>query len=61
MALATLCYQIRKYSEHFPELRDIRFHAFVVDHKARPESTQEARKVAKYLDDNLGMTLARLF
>lgn len=55
MALATLCSQIRQLGEsHLPELPNIRFQAFVVDHKARPESTREARQVVKLLDKKLG-------
>lgn len=57
MALATLCSQIRQFGERFPELRDIRFKVFVVDHKARPESTREARQVVKFVDKYLGTSL----
>lgn len=39
---------------HFPGLGNIRLHAFIVDHKARPESTREATHVAKLLNDNFG-------
>ncbi|KAL9026258.1 MAG: hypothetical protein Q9196_005048 [Gyalolechia fulgens] len=53
MALATLCNQIRQYGDQFPELRDIRFQAFVVDHKARPESTREAEQVVDFVDKTL--------
>ncbi|KAL8940441.1 MAG: hypothetical protein Q9216_002811 [Gyalolechia sp. 2 TL-2023] len=55
MALATLCSQIRQFDNHCPELRDVRFHAFVVDHQARPGSTKEARQVVKHLDKKLGL------
>lgn len=55
MALATLCYQLRKLGDvHFPGLSDIRLQAFIVDHKARPESTREARQVVNSLDKYLG-------
>lgn len=55
MALATLCHQIRKLGDaHLPGLSDIRLHLFIVDHKARTESTREARQVAKSLDNHLG-------
>ncbi|KAL8955979.1 MAG: hypothetical protein Q9193_006353, partial [Seirophora villosa] len=56
MALATLCHQIRKLGDaHLPGLNDIRLHVFVVDHKARMESTREARQVVKFLD-KLGLS-----
>lgn len=60
MALATLCSQIRRFDDRFPELRNIRFQAFVVDHKARTGSTREARQVAKFLDQKLSPLLAEL-
>ncbi|KAL9005883.1 MAG: hypothetical protein Q9188_001345 [Gyalolechia gomerana] len=47
--------QIRQFGERFPELRDIRFKVFVVDHKARPESTREASQVVKFVDKYLGL------
>ncbi|KAI4199603.1 MAG: hypothetical protein LQ348_001856 [Seirophora lacunosa] len=37
-------------------LSDIRLHLFIVDHKARTESTREARQVAKSLDNHLGLS-----
>ncbi|KAL8761968.1 MAG: hypothetical protein Q9184_001954 [Pyrenodesmia sp. 2 TL-2023] len=40
---------------HFPGLDNIRLHAFVVDHKARPESTREAKQVVELLDKNFGL------
>ncbi|KAL8979904.1 MAG: hypothetical protein Q9177_006021, partial [Variospora cf. flavescens] len=58
MALATLCYQLRKLGDvHFPGLSDIRLQAFIVDHKARPESTREARQVVNSLDKYLGLNV----
>ncbi|KAL8654163.1 MAG: hypothetical protein Q9210_001679 [Variospora velana] len=58
MALATLCYQLRKLGHvHLPGLIDIRLQAFIVDHKARPESTREARQVVNFLDKNLGLNV----
>ncbi|KAL8974234.1 MAG: hypothetical protein Q9197_001525 [Variospora fuerteventurae] len=56
MALATLCYQLRKLGHiRLPGLSDIRLQAFIVDHKARPESTREARQVVNFLDKILGL------
>jgi tRNA(Ile)-lysidine synthase TilS/MesJ len=51
MALAFLCKQL--ISERL--IPDLSAKAFIVDHKARGESTQEAHKVAGWLKD-LGRT-----
>ena len=61
MALATLCSKITQLQDQYPELRNIRLQAFVVDHKARPESTPEARQVARCLERKLGSSLAKPF
>lgn len=46
MALAFLCRQLERSALAGP----ISFTAFVVDHRARAESSQEARTVAGWLD-----------
>ncbi|KAL9013278.1 MAG: hypothetical protein Q9173_002016 [Seirophora scorigena] len=57
MALATLCHQIRKLGDaHLSGLSDIRLQVFIVDHKARTESTREAMQVVKFLDKYLGLS-----
>ena len=48
MALAYLCKQLERSSEIAGA---ISVTAFVVDHRARPESTIEAQKVAGWLRD----------
>lgn len=45
MALAYLCQEL----EHLAKPRNISITAFVVDHRARQESSREARKVAGWL------------
>ena len=47
MALATLCRKLQQRGRH---LIRPRFHAFVVDHKARPGSGEEAAVVASRLN-----------
>lgn len=47
MALAYLCKQL----EQSKLLGDLSFTAFVVDHKFREESTQEAKTVSRWLGD----------
>ena len=47
MALAFLCKQL----EINQVLRGVTVTAFVVDHKAREESSREARKVAGWLEE----------
>lgn len=47
MALAYLCKQL----EQSKLLGDLSFTAFVVDHKLREESTQEAETVSRWLGD----------
>lgn len=44
MALAYLYSRVRKANESLPQA-----HGFIVDHKARPESTEEAQWVAEEL------------
>jgi tRNA(Ile)-lysidine synthase len=44
MALAYLYSRVRKANESLPKA-----HGFIVDHKARPESTEEAQWVAEEL------------
>lgn len=44
MALAALCSQLQGSRDD-----SVDFHAFVVDHGARPESSQEARNVSQAL------------
>jgi len=56
MALAYLCRQMEQMSD--PGV--VSFTAFVVDHKARPESSQEAIKVASWLRD-MGMFLSSCY
>ena len=56
MALAYLCKQWEK-SRSMDQ--DVTVTAFVVDHKAREESTREANMVAGWLD-NMGVFLASL-
>lgn len=51
MALAYLCRQLQVTT---PEL-DLVVKAFIIDHKAREESSEEASKVSKWLS-NLGET-----
>lgn len=51
MALAYLCKQLERSSD---AAGAISVTAFVVDHRARPESTVEAQKVAGWLRD-MGM------
>lgn len=51
MALAYLCKQLERSSD---VAGAISVTAFVVDHRARPESTAEAQKVASWLRD-MGM------
>lgn len=55
MALATLCHQIQQMGD-----TETRIQAFVVDHKARPESAQEAKQVVEALDKKLGSPPERL-
>ena len=45
MALARLCRDFRPTSRH----EEIEFRPFIVDHKARPGSTEEAREVVSAL------------
>lgn len=47
MSLAYLCKQL----ERSGYVEDLSVTAFVVDHKAREESSQEARTVAQWLDE----------
>lgn len=51
MALAYLCKQLERSAD---VAGAISVTAFVVDHRARPESTAEAQKVASWLRD-MGM------
>ncbi|KAL5364103.1 hypothetical protein BJX96DRAFT_129165 [Aspergillus floccosus] len=53
MALAHLCKQWEQAQRNTDD--DLRVTAFVVDHKAREESSREARTVAQYLQD-IGVT-----
>lgn len=53
MALAYLCKQIQEQDENRPC-----FTAFVVDHRARPESTAESLKVVEMIG-RLGIGLFR--
>lgn len=48
MALAILCWSLRIVPRDFLSLK-ISFHAFVVDHCARPSSRLEAEAVEQYL------------
>ncbi|KAL8656258.1 MAG: hypothetical protein Q9226_002724 [Calogaya cf. arnoldii] len=54
MALVKLCCQFREFREQYPVLQFLRLHAFIVDHKARPDSTEEARRVRKWLHEQFG-------
>ncbi|KAL8993273.1 MAG: hypothetical protein Q9169_006472 [Polycauliona sp. 2 TL-2023] len=54
MALANFCCQVREFREQYPVLRFLRLHAFIVDHKARPDSTEEARRVRRWLHEHFG-------
>ncbi|KAL8817955.1 MAG: hypothetical protein Q9223_003312 [Gallowayella weberi] len=52
MALAMFSCQIRQLQqEKHPSLRFLRLHAFIVDHKARPDSTEEAKRVRDWLHE----------
>jgi WD repeat-containing protein 48 len=57
MALAHLCKQWEQAQRNTDD--DLRVTAFVVDHKAREESSREARMVAQYLQD-IGSSLPSL-
>lgn len=57
MALARLCCQLREFREQYPVLQFLRLHAFIVDHKARPDSTQEAKRVRKWLHEQFGLSI----
>ena len=46
MALAQLCYMIKYYNPNFRP----RYHAFIVDHRVRPNSTVEAEVTALRLE-----------
>ncbi|KAI4222889.1 MAG: hypothetical protein L6R36_005822 [Xanthoria steineri] len=54
MALVRLCCQLREFREQYPVLQFLRLHAFIVDHKARPDSTEEAKRVRKWLHEQFG-------
>ncbi|KAL8671538.1 MAG: hypothetical protein Q9168_003965 [Polycauliona sp. 1 TL-2023] len=54
MALAKLCCQIREFREQFPVFQYLRLHAFIVDHKARPDSAEEAKRVKRWLREQFG-------
>ena len=56
MALAFLCKQMEEMSDP----GTVSFTAFLVDHRARPESSQEANMVAGWLRD-MGMVFVRMF
>jgi hypothetical protein len=49
MALAALCVKA-KFS--ILDNEQVRFRAFVVDHAARPSSSEESRQVVQILEDN---------
>lgn len=56
MALATLCSQMKQSRVQGPAaLGSIVLHAFIVDHRARPESTEEAKRVETWLRQHLGV------
>lgn len=55
MALATLCSQIKQSRVQDPALGKIALHAFIVDHVARPGSTEEAKQVEGWLRQHLGL------
>ncbi|KAL8693404.1 MAG: hypothetical protein Q9218_001753 [Villophora microphyllina] len=61
MALATLCAQIEQSRDQAPALRQATFHAFIVDHVARPGSTEEAKQVEAWLHQYLGLSLPTCF
>ncbi|KAL8853257.1 MAG: hypothetical protein Q9221_001868 [Calogaya cf. arnoldii] len=54
MALVKMCCQLRELREQYPVLQFLRLHAFIVDHKVRPDSTEEARQVRKWLHEQFG-------
>ncbi|KAL8759982.1 MAG: hypothetical protein Q9199_000358 [Rusavskia elegans] len=45
--------QIRS-GKQYPVLQFLRLHAFIVDHKARPDSTEEAKQVRMWLHEQFG-------
>lgn len=51
MALAALCADLAKHDKIRPKLT-----AFIVDHKLREGSADEARTVAEWLEQKLGRT-----
>ena len=51
MALAYLCNQLARRHD----TPDLSVMAFVVDHKAREESSREAGMVARWLEEIIGM------
>lgn len=55
MALVKLCCQLKDFREQYPVLQFFRLHAFIVDHKARPGSTDEAKRVRKWLHEQFGL------
>lgn len=55
MALATSCAQIRHLRERDSESGQVHLQTFIVDHKARPESTKEAQQVKLWLHQHLGL------
>ena len=60
MALAALCSRVQSYlskvkakvpkDDHLEPFRSLSFHAFVVDHASRKDSTTEAYAVSKILE-----------
>ena len=52
MALATLCHALSKDEEHRSKFA---FKAFIVDHKARDNSREEARVVAERVRSYFGI------
>ena len=61
MALAYLCKQLQQLQakgngkSHSTGDGDLSVTAFVVDHKAREESSREARTVARWLEEIIGI------
>ena len=58
MALVKMCCQLRELREQYPVLQFLRLHAFIVDHKVRPDSTEETRQVRKWLHEQFGSSIA---
>src|SRR6516162_1293846 len=58
MALAYLCSQIRKTSPEF-KISDnpiSNFYAFIIDHRLRENSTEEAKNVKHIVEQKMGLT-----